>query len=179
MTPAGSRGRRFAVLAAGLGLSLSLGLSGCGDSGDGEAALRDQIRTLQAEKKANEDAVTAAKAFVAKVTTYSYKPGEHDFAWVEELQNEKVRTQFEERVDDLQRAIETSKTSAKGQVVEAMGRVVDETQVEVLAFVDQAITDPSGEVSVEESSITLTMKLDGKSGEWEVDTLTFLNQVDS
>ena len=158
---------------------LSLGLTACGDDGDDEAGLRDQIRTLQAEKKANEDAVTAAKAFVAKVTTYSYKAGEHDFGWVEELQNEKVRSQFEERVDDLKKAIETSRTSAKGQVVEAMGRVVDETQVEVLAFVDQAITDPSGEVSVEESSITLTMKLDEDSGDWQVDTLTFLNQVDS
>lgn len=179
MTPAGSRGRRFAVLAAGLGLSLSLGLSGCGDSGDDEAALRDQIRTLQAEKQANEDAVTAAKAFVVKVTTYSYKPGEHDFAWVEEFSNEQFRERYRGQVVRLKKAIETSKTSAKGQVVEAMGRVVDETQVEVLVFLDQAITDPSGEVSVEESTVMLPMRLDEESGTWKPDTLEFLNKVGS
>ncbi|NGZ99894.1 hypothetical protein G5V59_05515 [Nocardioides sp. W3-2-3] len=68
-----------------------------------------------------------------------------------------------------------SKTSAKGEVVDAMGRVVDATQVEVLAFVDQGITDPSGKVSVEESAIRLVMKKVDEA--WRVDSLTFLNKV--
>lgn len=133
------------------------------------------VEELQAEKKADQDAVTAAKAFVTKVTTYSYQPGQHDFAWVKELLNEKVRTELEQRAADLQKAIVASKTSAKGEVVDAMGRVVDATQVEVLAFVDQGITDPSGKVSVEESAIRLVMKKVDEA--WRVDSLTFLNKV--
>ncbi len=140
-------------------------------------AARAQAQELTAEQKADQGAVNAAKAFVGKVTTYSYEEGKHDFDWVKDLQNDKVRAQFEERVADLKAAIEKSKTSAKGEVVDAAGRVVDKTQVEVLAFVDQAITGPDGKVSVEESTIRLVMKLVDDT--WRVDTLTFLNQVGS
>lgn len=133
------------------------------------------IDELEAEKKADEQAVAAARAFVTKVTTYSWEEGKHDFAWVKELLDEEVRGPLEERAEDLKKAIVASKTSAKGEVVDAMGRVVDATQVEVLAFVDQGITDPSGKVSVEESAIRLVMKRVDDT--WRVDTLTFLNKV--
>ncbi|KRB75841.1 hypothetical protein ASE01_12335 [Nocardioides sp. Root190] len=164
-----------AALVAALAVCVWLAVSG-GGSGADEDSLRDKVSALEAEKTANKDALEAASAFVARVTTYSFEDGKHDLDWVEDLQNEEVREQFRERVADLQATIVASKTSAKGQVTQSAGRVVDESQVEVLAFVDQAITDQSGEVSVEQSSINLTMKLVG--GEWKVDTLTFLNAVD-
>lgn len=167
--------------------ALVVALAACGFLLKDNLDKRDDIRSaergqqtlddLTAEKQANQEAIEAASAFVAKVTTYSFEEGEHDFDWVEELQNEEVREQFRERVADLQATIVASKTSAKGQVTQSAGRVVDRSQVEVLAFVDQAITDPSGEVSVEQSSINLTMKL--VDDEWKVDTLTFLNAVNS
>lgn len=167
--------------------ALVVALAACGFLLKDNLDKRDDIRSaekaqetlddLAAEKQANQDAIEAASAFVAKVTTYSFEEGQHDFDWVEELQNEEVREQFRERVADLQATIVASKTSAKGQVTQSAGRVVDRSQVEVLAFVDQAITDPTGEVSVEQSSINLTMKL--VDDVWKVDTLTFLNAVNS
>lgn len=162
-----------AALVVALGACAWLVVSGA-DSGD-EESLRERVSALEAEKTANKEAIEAASAFVARVTTYSWEEGQHDLDWVDDLQNAEVREQFRERVADLQKTIVASKTSAKGQVTQSAGRVVDDSQVEVLAFVDQAITDQSGDVSVEQSSINLTMKLVG--GEWKVDTLTFLNAV--
>lgn len=144
---------------------------------DDGADARGQVRELQAEKDANKDAITAASAFVAKATSYSYEEGEHDFAWIDELQNDQVRERLEKNAEDLKKAIEVSKTSAKGQVVEAAGRVVSAEQVEVLAYYSQAITDDSGEVSVQDGSILMTMKLVG--ADWKVDSLQFLSQVGS
>lgn len=168
------------VLALVAALVVSLGVCGWlvkenNDRGDQARAAREQAQTLDAEKQAYRDAVEAASVFVAEVTTYSFKDGEHDFGWVEDLQDETVREQFRERVADLQKTIVASKTSARGQVTESAARVVDRTQVEVLAVVDQAITDQAGEVSVEQSSISLVMTLVGD--EWLVDTLTFLSSV--
>lgn len=144
---------------------------------DDGADARGQVRELQAEKDANKDAITAASAFVAKATSYSHEKGQHDFAWIDELQNADVRERLEKNAEDLKKAIEVSKTSAKGQVVEAAGRVVSAEQVEVLAYYSQAITDDSGEVSVQDGSILMTMKLVG--GAWKVDELQFLSQVGS
>jgi hypothetical protein len=147
------------------------------DKSDELAQAREQAQLLDAERQASREALKAAGVFVGKVTTYSYKEGEHDFAWVEELSNPEVRERYRPVVADLQKTIVASKTSAEGRVVESAARVIDETQVEVLAFVDQAITDPSGEVSIEQSSITLTMKL--VEGEWRVDELRFLNALNT
>ena len=52
------------------------------------------------------------------------------------------------------------KVTAKGKVIDAMYRVVDKMQVEVMAFVDQAITDEtSKDVKIEEQRVSLTVKL--------------------
>lgn len=142
---------------------------------DDAADARSQARELQAEKDANKDAITAASAFVTKATSYSWEEGKHDFAWIDELQNEQVRERLEQNAEDLKKAIEVSKTSAKGEVVQAAGRVVGAEQVEVLAYYSQAITDDSGDVSVQDGSILMTMKLVG--GDWKVDSLQFLSQV--
>ncbi|HWJ08343.1 MAG TPA: hypothetical protein VNS46_03145 [Nocardioides sp.] len=144
---------------------------------DDAADARDQARELQAEKDASQEAITAAGAFVSKATSYSYEEGRHDFAWIDELLNDEVRTRLQANADDLRKAIEVSKTSAKGEVVQAAGRVVSPEQVEVLAYYSQAITDDSGDVSVQDGSIVMTMKLVG--GDWKVDSLQFLNQVGS
>ncbi|WP_435769189.1 hypothetical protein [Nocardioides sp. SYSU DS0651] len=163
-----------AVLVACLGVGAWLVVENREQSED-IAQLRERARLLSAEQEAEQDALAAARAFVAEVTTYSYKRGEHDFDWVDELHDPEVRERYEPVVADLQRAIRRNRTTARGQVVESAARVVDPTQVEVLAFVDQALTDPSGEVSVEQSSITLTMKL--VDGEWRVDEIGFLNAL--
>lgn len=170
-------------LVIALAAALVVALAACAwllvdrQGGDDGADARGQVRELQAEKDANKAAITAASAFVTKATSYSYEEGKHDFAWIEELQNEQVRERLEKNAADLKKAIEVSKTSAKGQVVEAAGRVVSAEQVEVLAYYSQAITDDSGDVSVQDGSILMTMKLVG--ADWKVDSLQFLSQVGS
>ena len=179
----GTKGAGPGNLVIALAAALVVALAACAwllvdrQSGDDGADARNEVRELQAEKAANKDAITAASAFVTKATSYSYEDGKHDFAWVDELQNKEVRERLEKNVADLKKAIEVSKTSAKGQVVEAAGRVVSPEQVEVLAYYSQAITDDSGEVSVQDGSILMTMKLVG--ADWKVDSLQFLSQVGS
>lgn len=170
--------RPVALLCAAL-LAVGLLAGGCGSSSD-EESLKDalaQVDELTARNDAEKAALEAARKVLVEITSYSWKDGEHDFAWIDQIANAELKDKLAPNVGDLQKAIVDGKVTAKGQVVDAAGRVVDDTQVEVLAFVDQAITDPSGEVNVEESSINLTMKL--VDGEWKVDTLTFLNKVDS
>lgn len=146
-----------------------------GDKSDEVDRAQHQAQVLDDEKQAGQDAIKAAAAFVGKVTTYSYKPGEHDFAWVEELNNPKVRERYEPVVKDLQKTIVASKTTAKGHVIESAARVIDPTQVEVLVVLEQALTGPDGKVSVEQPSITVTMKK--VDGAWKVDELRFLNSL--
>lgn len=145
------------------------------DQAEELADVQAKVQRLDAEKRASREALEAAGAFVARATTYSYRAGQHDFAWVEELHDPEVRERYEPVVKDLQKAIRQNRTTAEGRVVDSAARVVDETQVEVLAFVDQALTDPGGEVSVEQSSITVTMRL--VAGEWRVDEIRFLNAL--
>lgn len=178
-TGPGSTGPGNLVIA--LAAALVVALAACawllvdGQGSDEGADARSQVRELQAEKDANKDAITAANAFVAKATSYSHEEGQHDFEWIDELQNAEVRDRLQKNAEGLKKAIELSKTSAKGQVVEAAGRVVSAEQVEVLAYYSQAITDDSGEVSVQDGSILMTMKLVG--GDWKVDELQFLSEV--
>ncbi|WP_028654275.1 MULTISPECIES: hypothetical protein [unclassified Nocardioides] len=177
-TTDGSTGPGNLVIA--LAAALAVALAACAwllveRRADDGADAREQARELRAEKDANQAAVSAAGAFVVKATSYSWKDGEHDFAWIDELQDDEVRKRLQANAEDLKKAIRVSKTSAKGQVVESAGRVVSAEQVEVLAYYSQAITDEAGDVSVQDGSILMTMKLAG--GEWKVESLQFLSEV--
>ena len=65
-----------AALVVALGACVWLAVS-AGGSGD-EESLRDRVSVLEAEKAANQKAIEAASAFVARVTTYSFEEGQHD-----------------------------------------------------------------------------------------------------
>lgn len=142
------------------------------------AEVRKQAQALSEEQQAGKDATAAAAAFVAEVTTYSYKKGEHDFAWVDRLNDPEVRERYEPGVPGLQKFIRDSRTRAEGKVIESAARVLDPTQVEVIAFVDQALLDKDdcrGTPCVEESRVALTMRL--VDGEWLVQDIRFLNDL--
>ncbi|WP_408895543.1 hypothetical protein ACJ5H2_11595 [Nocardioides sp. R1-1] len=135
---------------------------------------RSRTQTLAAEADAEKAALEAAKGVLAEITTYSWKEGEHDFAWLERIANADLREKLAPNVGDLQKAIVDGKVSAQGEVVDAAARAVDDTQVEVVAFVDQAITDEeSADVKIEEQRVSMTMTLVG--GEWLVDRLELLS----
>jgi Mce-associated membrane protein len=81
-------------------------------------------------------------------------------------------------VGDLQRAIREGKVTAQGEVIDSAARVVDPSQVEVVAFVDQAIADEtSRDVKIEEQRVSMTMTL--VDGQWLVDRLELLSGTNS
>jgi Mce-associated membrane protein len=164
------------ALLCALLLAVGLLAGGCGSGGD-DKALKDalaKVDELTARNDAEKAALDAAKKLLVEITSYSWKDGEHDFAWVDKIANAELKDKLAPNVGDLQKAIVEGKVTAKGQVVDAAGRVVDDTQVEVLAFVDQAITDDkNSDVKIEEQRVSMTMKL--VKGEWLVDRLDLLS----
>ncbi|MBV6725522.1 hypothetical protein [Nocardioides daeguensis] len=164
-----------ALLCAAL-LAVGLLAGGCGSSSD-DKALKDaqaEVQELTARNDAEKAALEAAKKVLVEITSYSWQDGEHDFAWIDQIANAELKEKLAPNVGDLQKAIVDGKVTAKGQVVDAAGRVVDDTQVEVLAFVDQAITDDTNtDVKIEEQRVSMTMTL--VKGEWLVDRLDLLS----
>jgi Mce-associated membrane protein len=145
---------------------------------DDLADARSRVQTLSARDDAEQAALDAAKEVLAQITTYSWKDGEHDFAWLEKIANAELKDKLAPNVGDLQKAIVDGRVTAQGQVVDAAGRVVDESQVEVVAFVDQAITDDTNaDVKIEEQRVSMTMKL--VDGSWLVDRLELLSGTNS
>lgn len=158
-----------AVLAGGL-------LAGCADQQQ-ERDLREaraRVQELTAEKTAAEEALVAAQQVILEITTYSYRAGQHDFAWLEKVHDQELKDRLAPNVADLQEVIRRGRVVAKGEIVDSAARVVDPTQVEVLAFVDQAITDARGEdVKVEQQRVSMTMRLVDDA--WLVDRLELLS----
>lgn len=179
LTPTLHRRGPLALLCALL-LAIGLLAGGCGSGAD-DTALKDalaKVDELTARDDAEKAALEAAKKVLAETTTYSWKDGEHDFAWVDKIANAELKEKLEANVSALQQAIVDGKVTAQGQVVDAAARAVDDTQVEVLAFVDQAITDDENtDVKIEEQRVSMTMKLVG--GEWLVDRLDLLSGTNS
>ena len=139
---------------------------------------RARFGALAAKDDAAKAALDAAKKVLVQITTYSWKDGEHDFAWLDQIANEQLKAKLAPNVSGLQKAIVGGKVTAKGQVVDAAPRAVSDSQVEVLAFVDQAIgNDTDKDVKIEEQRVSMTMKLVG--GHWLVDRLELLSGTNS
>ncbi|AIY17320.1 hypothetical protein GUY44_13220 [Pimelobacter simplex] len=133
-----------------------------------------QVQKLTGENEAEQAALAAAKTILAEITSYSWKDGEHEFAWLDKIANTELKDKLAPNVSGLQKAIVDGKVSAKGQVVDAASRAISGTQVEVLAFVDQALTDETNkDVKIEQQRVSMTMKLVG--GDWLVDRLELLS----
>jgi Mce-associated membrane protein len=171
------------ALVAALVAALAVGGWLLVDRNDKAEELRDakaQVRDLRAnddaaaEQQAGQDALRAAREVLLEITTYSWKAGEHEFAWVGKLNNEELKRKLAPNVGDLQKAIRQGKVTAQGEVIDAAARVVGTSQVEVVAFVDQAITDEaSRDVRIEEQRVSMTMTLVDDA--WLVDRLELLS----
>lgn len=152
-------------------------LSGCGSDGQQAEDLKEaraKVQELTAEDTAADEALAAAKVLLAEITTYSWKEGDHEFAWLEKIAGTELKEKLAPNVPLLQEQIVKGKVTAKGQVVDSAARVVDPSQVEVLAFVDQAITDETNkDIKIEEQRVSMTMKL--VDDEWLVDRLELLS----
>lgn len=166
-----------AALVVALGVIVWLALGQRSEGEDLDAA-RATAERLTARDDAGKAALDAARAVLVQITTYSYKDGEHEFAWLDEIADPALRQRLAPNVDQLKKAIVDGQVTAKGQVLDAAARPVSADQVEVLAFVDQAISDGGpaqdlGDVKVEEQRVSMTMKRSG--GRWLVERLELLS----
>lgn len=160
-----------AALVVALGFGVWAFVDGRGAADDRNSA-QAQVADYAARAQAEQDAIKAASAFVVDVTTYSAKAGEHDLAWIDQIQNEEVRKSFQEGKPALQKRIVDTNTNAKGQVLSAAARVIDPTQVEVLVVADQVIKEGEKPLGGEQPGMNITMKLIG--GTWRVDNFQYL-----
>ncbi|GAA4805199.1 hypothetical protein GCM10025786_05360 [Nocardioides caeni] len=174
----GGSGTATAVIALAAALTVALGaiiwllVDRPESSSDAPASSSAELEALREEKVAGRDALAEAKAFLATATTYSWREGEHDFAWLDKLGNAEVRSGIEEAIVGLEESIVDQRLTAQGEVVDAAARVVDPSRVEVLAFVDQLLARADDDqVSIDQMRIVVTMQR--TDGEWLVDDLVF------
>lgn len=170
--------------AAGPLVALVLGgavLTGCGGADQQAEDLKEaraKVQELTAEDTAADEALAAAKTLLLEITTYSWEEGDHEFAWLDKIAGTELREKLAPNVPLLQEQIVKGKVTAKGQVVESAARVVDTSQIEVIAFVDQAITDETNkDIKIEEQRVSMTMKL--VDDEWLVERLELLSGTNS
>lgn len=109
---------------------------------------------------------------VTRLTTYSYRTAEEDFAWVNNAATERFQQSF-----DSANAIEevrSLKAIAVGEVVDSAASAADAEHVKVLLFVDQSIRSAGrpGAVS-EQTRVTVQMVRD--EGRWLMDELQITN----
>ncbi len=162
-----------AALVASLAVTGWLVVQNRGTDGDLKEA-RERVQVLSGEQDAEKAALEAAKQVLGEITTYSYKDGEHEFAWLDKIANAELRDKLAPNVSGLQQAIVDGKVTAQGEVLDAVARAVDDSQVEVLAFVDQGILgEDQPDVRIEEQRVSMTMKL--TEGAWLVDRLELLS----
>lgn len=186
---AGERGPNNLVLALAAALVAALAVAGwqvvdARTASDDLEDARTQLSSLEeqgdlaAEKAASQAALESAQKILLEITTYSWKEGDHEFAWLDQIAGTELKEQLAPNVPDLQRAIEKGKVTAQGTVIDSAARVVDATQVEVLAFVDQAITDETNkDIKIEEQRVSMTMTL--VDGAWLVERLELLSGTNS
>lgn len=182
---AGKKGPSNLVLALAAALVAALAVAGWQvvDARNASADLEDarsQLRSLEeqgdlaAEKAASQAALESAQQVLVEITTYSWKEGDHDFAWLDKIAGTELREKLAPNVPALQSAIVKGKVTAQGTVIDSAARVVDATQVEVLAFVDQAITDETNkDIKIEEQRVSMTMTLVDDA--WLVERLELLS----
>ncbi|GAB4003160.1 hypothetical protein [Nocardioides ultimimeridianus] len=168
----GAAARIPAILAAACAVLLVavvvLGVLACRPHGwyhEAHAAKKDAA--------AGQAALDAARADLIDITTYDYKTVDQDKGWLADFSDPQVAQPFAKNQQSLAKVIKGSHTVAKGTVVDAMSRVVSDSQVEVLAFVDQVLRSNLDKgVSLQQQRVTMTMSLVG--GVWKISRLDLL-----
>lgn len=144
-------------------------LAGCG-SDDQLTKAEHEVAELKADQSAGNAALKEARALLVDMTTYSWKKGKHEFAWVDQLTNTELKDKLAPNLPKFKKLIVREKVRAQGKVLDAAARVVDATQVEIVAFVDQAMTrGGNAQVNIDEQRVSMTLVLKDKV--WMVDRL--------
>lgn len=116
------------------------------------------------------DAEAAAKVAVVRMTTYDWKTVDSDFAWVEDAGTDNFKSYFAGASADSKQVITTLRASAAGSVVDSAPKVLDQTHVTVLLFVDQEIRAAKQQgTKIDQPRVSMDMVL--VDGQWLVEAV--------
>ncbi|MGW6421510.1 hypothetical protein ACWF82_02450 [Nocardia sp. NPDC055053] len=150
------RGGRRALLPA-LGLVAVVALAAA-------AILGWQLRQERAVDAAADAALAAARAYAVTLTSVDSGRLDSDFAAVLDGSTGEFRDMYTRSSGQLRELLQENKATGKGTVLEAAVKSATETEVEVLLFIDQTVTNAaSADPRVDRSRVLMTMRLvDGR-----------------
>lgn len=121
---------------------------------------------------AGPDAQAAAERILGEMVSYDFREMNSEYEWTKYLADDDLRTDYEDRLTPkLEKVIRKSKSSAEGDVVRTAYNILDEDQVQVIAFIRQKLTTAQDRKGViDEQWTSLTMVRDGD--EWLIEKIT-------
>ncbi|MFE3543093.1 hypothetical protein ACFXK0_08990 [Nocardia sp. NPDC059177] len=148
-------GRRALLPVLGLVTVLSLAAA---------AILGWQLRQERALDAAADAALQAARAYGVTLTSVDSSRLDSDFAAVLDGSTGEFRDMYTRSSGQLRELLQENKATGKGTVLEAAVKSATETEVEVLLFIDQTVTNAaSTDPRVDRSRVLMTMQLvDGR-----------------
>ena len=140
------------------------------------ADARDDAAALRAEATASAAVLEQSRAIAVDLTSYDYRNLEDQQKALDDVSTQAFRDKFAESNETLAPLFERLEASAKGSVVDAAVKSVDDKTAVVLLFVDQQATSTSdGEAAEEKTQGTrLRMNLVQRGGQWLVDSVDLL-----
>lgn len=165
--------KRYRTVAVALAAALALVAALAAWLAVAKQSVEDDLERASADQATYEaavDAEAAARELLLDMTSYDYRDLEADFAWLDAIADEELRSRMEETSGRLQKVIRQSHAIAEGEVVDSAYRAVDENQAVVLAFVRQEIRDTRNRgFRLEEQWVTMTMVRDGDA--WAIEKI--------
>ncbi|WP_157895811.1 Mce protein [Mycobacteroides chelonae] len=161
--PTSSRWATVTIIVAGVIALLALG--GCGFLGWKLAGDRREMPSESAEvHTAGSQALEAARAFATLLTNVDYRELDRSTAQVLENSTGDFKNAYAKSSADLRQTMVQNKAKATGLVVESAIQSGSATQVTVLLFIDQSVTNVAlSEPRLDRSRVRMTMeKVDGR-----------------
>ncbi|MET9214089.1 MULTISPECIES: hypothetical protein [unclassified Nocardia] len=123
-----------------------------------------QLRQERAVDDAAAAALQAARAYAVTLTSVDSSRLDSDFAAVLDGSTGEFRDMYTRSSGQLRELLQENKATGKGAVLEAAVKSATETEVEVLLFIDQTVTNAAAtDPRVDRSRVLMTMRLvDGR-----------------
>ncbi|WP_410872875.1 hypothetical protein [Nocardia sp. A7] len=130
----------------------------------GAGVLGWQLREERAVDSAAEAALQAARAYAVTLTSVDSSNLDRDFTAVLDGSTGEFRDMYTRSSGQLRQLLQENKATGKGAVLDAAVKSATETEVEVLLFIDQTVTNAaSADPRVDRSRVLMTMQLvDGR-----------------
>jgi Mce-associated membrane protein len=115
-------------------------------------------------RAASDAALAAARAYAVTLTSVDSNTLDRDFAAVLDGSTGEFRDMYTRSSGQLRELLVENKATGQGTVLDAAVKSVEETEVEVLLFIDQTVTNAaSADPRIDRSRVVMTMQLvDGR-----------------